>query len=480
MSFPSSRRGFLLAAAGVGLALSPAAALAAQDVRGAGDGRKVLVLGAGMSGLAAGLKLRQLGFEVSILEARARPGGRVHTIREPFSDGVYAEAGAGRIPSTHHLTLDYVKRYSLELDPFYPTSGGEVFLWRGHRQVVAHGAGPDLASLPTVLTERERAVGFQGLGGLYLDPLMAEIAALPTDGWPFPAFGKYKDVTLGDYLRSKGASADAIRYLSQGFEGDSALDFAHDGLSHAAPMLSKVRGGNDRLPQAMADDLRGQIRYGAEVTRIEQTAGGVRVRFVAGGVTHEETADRLICTLPFTVLRDIDISPAVSAAKAEAIRNLYMGPVARVFVQTRTRFWEREKLNGFASIDQSMEIWSPTFNQPGGRGIIMSYIYEDLARDYSALPPTVQVRRTLNLFEQIHPGLGDQVEATTTWSWLNEKYSRGAYLVAPPASFDRVARTGLPEGRLHFAGEHTSPWPGWIQGALQSGLRAVREVVAAG
>lgn len=473
-----SRRGFLHGAAGLGLAMSAAQAQAMLAGRGTGAGRKILILGAGMSGLAAGLKLADLGYDVTILEARARPGGRVHTLREPFSDGLYAEAGAGRLPKTHALTHAYVKRYGLAQDPFYPTSGGEVFLWRGRRQVTPHGGDPDLAVLQAGFTERERAAGFGGLPKLYLGPLLAEVATLPSGGFPFPAFDTGKDISLAAYLRAQGASVEAIKAISGGFEDDSLLDFVHDGLSHLAP-LTKIRGGNDLLPTAMAADLKDRIRYGAEVTRIEQTAAGVTVTFVAGGVTHTATAERAICTLPFTILRDIELSPAVSAGKAEAIRNLYMGPVARVFVQTRTRFWEGQGLNGFATVDQPMEIWSPTFNQPGRRGIVMSYIYEELARDYSALPPAQQIERTLALYEQIHPGIRQQVETATTWSWLNEKYSKGAYLVAQAGSYGRLAHTGAIEGRLHFAGEHTSPWPGWIQGALHSGLRAANEVAAA-
>ncbi|HEY0436319.1 MAG TPA: NAD(P)/FAD-dependent oxidoreductase [Phenylobacterium sp.] len=478
MRFDLSRRGFLHGAAGVGLALSASQAQAMLAARGAGNGRKVLVLGAGMAGLAAGLKLVELGYDVTILEARSRPGGRVHTLREPFSDGLYAEAGAGRLPSTHNLTMAYVKRYGLKLDPFWPTRGGEVSLWRGVRQALPHNGDPDLASLRVNFTERERAVGFGGLSKLYLDPLAAEIGALPFDGFPFPAFGKYKDIGLAAWLKAQGASSDAIQVICGGFENDSVLDYVHDGLSHAAS-LSKIRGGNDLLPAAMAAEIAQRIRYGAEVVRIDQSASAVSVSYVTGGGVRVASAERVVCTLPFTILRDIEIEPAVSAGKAEAIRNLYMGPVARVFVQTRTRFWERDKLNGFAAVEQPMEIWSPTFGQPGRRGIVMSYIYEDLAKDYSAQPPAAQIERTLKLYEQIHPGIRQEFETATTWSWLNEKYNKGAYLVVPPRAFRRLAHTATPEGRLHFAGEHTSPWPGWIQGALHSGLRAAAEVAAA-
>jgi monoamine oxidase len=473
-----SRREFLaLTAASAGsVVLSRADAADLTRKSGAGRGGKVLILGAGMAGLAAGLKLKEMGYEITLLEARTRPGGRVHTIREPFSDELYAEAGAGRIPITHALTLDYVKRYRLKVDPFYPQSGGNVFLWRGNRQVVPYGGHPDITPVSSHFTERERAAGFDGLSELYFDKLREEVRALPADGWPYPGTQKYKDVNYGDFLKRQGASADAIKALTTGFYEDSLLDYAHDATSHAVPMLWKIRGGNDRLPYAMANELRDQVRYGAEVTRIEQNATGARVSFVAGGRNHVLAADRVICTLPFTVLRSIELSPAVRAGKRYSIDNMNLGPVARVLVQTASRFWEKDQLNGFATIDQAMEIWSPTYGAPGRRGIVMSYIYEDLAREYSALTPEQQIERTLELYEQIHPGIREHVETATTWSWLNEKYSRGAYLVTKVGQFELLRDAATPEGRIHFAGEHTSPWPGWIQGALHSGLRTAMEI----
>src|SRR6187397_3322041 len=97
--------------------------------------RKVLVLGAGMAGLVAAYELGKLGHDVTVLEARTRPGGRVHTLREPFSDGLYAEAGAARIPDNHDLTLKYVSTFELPLEPFYPTNKLNALRFdRGNRE----------------------------------------------------------------------------------------------------------------------------------------------------------------------------------------------------------------------------------------------------------------------------------------------------------------------------------------------------------
>lgn len=479
-----TRRSFVQLAGALGgsalLSRADALALLATEPRKSEYARKILILGAGIAGLAAGLKLKEMGHEVTILEARTWPGGRVRTLRDPFSDGLYAEAGAGRIPVTHTLSLEYCQRYALTLDTFYPESGSDVFLWRGVRQVVPHGGQPDLSRLQVNFTPAERKAGFGGLSKLYFERVREEVRAFPEGGFPFPAINRYKDLSYGDFLRRQGASSDAIAYMAQGFDDDSLLDYANDACSHAVEKMWKIRGGNDLLPHAMARKLSDCIRYGAPVKSIEHSARGVRVTYAAGGLQQVAEAERVICTIPFTVLRDIQVTPAWSTGKGDVIRNQYLGPVARVFIQTRERFWEKEGLTGFATVDQPMEIWSPTFNMPGRRGILMSYIYERLAENYSAQSPAAQIERTLDLYEKVHPGVRSHVESATTFDWLKDPYSKGAFTVTRTGDYARLAHAPTVEGRIHFAGEHTSPWPGWIQGALHSGLRAASEVDAAG
>src|SRR4051812_34213336 len=341
-----------------------------------GAAKRIVILGAGLAGLAAAEELSKVGHQVTVLEAQTRPGGRVYTLRKPFTDGLYAEAGAGRIPSTHALTLQYVNRFGLQLDPFWPESGSNVFLWRGKRQVVPFGKDPRLEGLELNFTPEERQVGFNGLEDKYLKPLQEKMRAFPADAWPVPEMAELGDISLGDHLKKQGASSDAIQSLSLGFETDSLLDFVHDSISHVVPKLWKIRGGNDKLPYALAKEVAKTIRYGAEVTRLEQKEKAVMVTYKTAGKQHTINADRVICTLPFTVLRRIAIQPKWSEHKDFAIKHIYMGPVARVFTQTRRRFWEADGRNGFATVDQSMEVWSPTYNEPGTHGIVMSYIYE--------------------------------------------------------------------------------------------------------
>src|SRR6266849_2158483 len=135
-----SRRQFLqssaLAAAGVSLLPGKSLSSALIDLRGPSAPKRVLILGAGLAGMVAGYELSQLGHNVTILEARMRPGGRVHTLREPFSDGLYAEAGAARIPDDHDLTLKYIKLFDVPLEPMYPSRLQAVRLDGGPRRLV--------------------------------------------------------------------------------------------------------------------------------------------------------------------------------------------------------------------------------------------------------------------------------------------------------------------------------------------------------
>src|SRR5262245_47971081 len=101
--------------------------------------KKVIIIGAGLAGLSAAFELSRLGHEVSLLEARLRPGRRVYTLREPFSDGMYAEAGAARIPDNHQLTLKYIKLFGLTVDPFEPGDLAQVAYIRGRRIKIPAG-----------------------------------------------------------------------------------------------------------------------------------------------------------------------------------------------------------------------------------------------------------------------------------------------------------------------------------------------------
>ena len=128
-------------------------------------GKKIIIIGAGLAGLSAGYELTQAGHDVTILEARTRPGGRVHTLRDPFAEGLHAEAGATRIPDHHQFTLKYAELFGLILDPFEPHGAASIYYLRGQRLRLAPGQG---AEWPYALTPDERALGVTGMRRKYI------------------------------------------------------------------------------------------------------------------------------------------------------------------------------------------------------------------------------------------------------------------------------------------------------------------------
>ncbi|NLG27860.1 MAG: amine oxidase, partial [Chloroflexi bacterium] len=155
-------------------------------------------------------------------------------------------------------------------------------------------------------------------------------------------------------------------------------------------------------------------------------------------------------------------------------------PVTRVLVQVRQRYWEAQGGQGWALTDDPTEIWHPTHDQPGPRGVLVSYMRSRLGQRLAALDEPARVAATLAQIERLFPGVHAHAEGAVSVRWAEDPWARGAYVVLKPgqigAFYPHITR---PNWRLHLAGEHVSALPNWMQGALESGVRAAREVHAA-
>ena len=455
-----------------------------SKIRRADVSRKVVIVGAGLAGLAAAYELSQAGHDVTVLEARTRPGGRVYTLRGQFGEGLYAEAGATNVFDVHHWTIKYAGLFKVGLEPATAPAGASIFHVKGKRIVIRPNTPVDW---PVQLGADEQGLTRGQLWTRYVVPVLKEIGDPEADDWAPSSLKKYDDVSVTQFLRDRGASPGAISILrlgladqlGEGADATSALDLLREALPRfLEKQLYTISGGSDALPRAMAAKLESKIRYGCAVVRIEQDDRGARVICSRGGVTDTITCDYVICAIPFSVLRNVKFSPAVSREKQLAIDHLGNTSVVRVFLQTRQRFWLDQGLNGAATTDlPMMTAYDKTFYQPGTRGLLEAYIAGERARKLAAMSPDERLRFTVSQIEMIHPAIREYYEGGSSVCWDDEQWSRGAYAWFRPGEMTSMLRhIASPEGRIHFAGDHTSASPGWMNGALQSGNRAAREV----
>jgi len=447
--------------------------------------RKVVILGAGLAGLVAGYELMQAGHDVTILEAHARPGGRVRTIREPFSDGLHAEAGALFIPNNHHLTLKYTHLFRLPLEPIPRLSATSLFYVRGQRIVARRGENVEW---PFDLTPDEAKLGLSGMWEKYVGAALDGLGDVTAPGWPSdPRLETLDRMNASEFLRSHGASPGAVALLGVGY-----LDFIGDGVdSYSALLMLRrfalrrtealrfaIRGGTDLLPNAFATRLAGQIRYQSSVVRIEPGERSASVVVRQDGRLQRLTADHVVCTLPFSVLAHVDVAPPFSPQKARAVAELPYTSVARVYLQFRRKAWAAENLPVTATTDLPIKwVFEHTVSQPGPRGILEAQAIGGEGRRVTRMAESDRILFAISQLERIFPGIREDFERGVSKSWDEDPWARGALAYLRPGQMrSLLPHLARPEGRVHFAGEHTSPWSGWMQGALDSGLRVVREI----
>lgn len=488
MNNPVNRREFLkqgFLAATTLPCLHPVIAAGSRDsIRRTGQARKVIVIGAGLAGLSSAYELAQAGHEVTVLEARARSGGRVWTLRDSFPEGLYAEAGATNVFDNHEWTMKYVKELGVALDPMESTGGASIFHIRGKRIVIKPGGAVEW---PIELKPEEKGLGRGALWAKYVAPVVKELDNPEAADWPPARLKLYDGMSFAEFLRRQGASPGAVEILKlgladqlgEGADAVSALNLLREAAPRAVMKQSfSIRGGSDSLPRAFAARLGDRILYGSPVVKIEFDARGVRVICSRAGSRQTFAADYLICAIPFAVLARVEVSPGFSPQKREAIAQLGNTSVTRVFLQTRKRFWLDEGLSGAATTDLPiMTAYDKAHYLPGKRGLLEAYVAGGRARRLAAMTSGERVDFTVGQMEQILPAIREHYEGGASVCWDEDEWARGAYAWFKPGQMESLLpHIARPEGRVHFAGDHTSPWPGWMNGALQSGARAAREV----
>jgi monoamine oxidase len=442
-----------------------------------GARRRVVVAGAGLAGLTAALDLRHAGWDVVVVEARERVGGRVHTLRAPFSDPLHAEAGGESIDDNHDQLLALIARFGLSTERRPSDKLADAVAWyRGRRTKVADFVQARGAAVEADYSRFGDAVDKLGAG---IDPEHPERAARAADldGRNYSAFiADQHLVPEADFLVRVGERA---LYNAQPAEV-SLLFVAQQAAALAnvptnAEETMRITGGNDQLPAAMADELGDQLRLRSPVTRVEHGRDGVRVN--AGGRPID--AAWLVLALPTSPLRRVAFDPALPSSVAAVIRGLDLGAAAKVITEYQTRFWEGQQLSGFMVTDLPFGVgWAPTDSYPSTPGLLTQFITARAARAAAKRGDADRIRWAQRQLGTVWPDAhAQQTAQAATVAWANEAYTGGGYAVFRPGQLAPswpVLRNGY--RRIRFAGEHTESLAGYMESAVRSGHRIAAEL----
>lgn len=469
--------------------------------RARGRGPSIGIVGAGIAGLNCALTLADAGIDATVYEASGRVGGRIFSNRGYFADGQVTEWAGELIDSGHETMQALAARYGLPLDDLLaaqPEGSSDTYFVNG-AYYPKEQADADFAEIFDTVVADEASAPFPTL----FDSFTPEAQALDSmsvydyiesrvPGGHRAPLGQVLDLayTIEYGADTRRQSALNILYLLafQPTEGELAIFGESDEQFH-------IRGGNQRLPEAIAADLGDRLSFGRRLTKIEQTPGGrYQLTFEQGGSSREVTHDYVVLALPFAVLDEVDFSRAgFDALKRRAIREQGRGRNGKLQLQFERRRWLGEGpwpgiSNGTSFSDTGYQAsWEATRAQCGNAGVLVLFSggsVTDRARSDRAFA-TIQssgVRRDaargLERLEPVYPGLDFNGRATQSLPHLSPLfrasysfYGFGQYTAF--AGYERVR-----QGGVLFCGEHTSTdFQGFMEGGATEGARAGEELL---
>ncbi len=446
----------------------------------------VIVIGAGLAGLYSALLLEAQGLDVVVVEAQSRIGGRIHSMRQL---GRNAEAGGTYIGAGYTRIFTLAERFGIELIDVTPileffreqdlALGDEII-----RQAdwAEHPANPfpaaDREILPwnyhRVLTMRE-------------NPLEA-----PAD-WLDPRFAEY-DVSVYDWMRSLGLSERAIEIgygINSSFGADAKdvsalLLFFRAAFSKAqrvsAPRDSlgfTVQDGVQRIPDAMAQALGQEIRLEHRVASIEEAGGRLNVRLENGNTL---AADAVVCSIPFSALRDVEISPPLEGAQARAVAELPWQPVTQVYLKPMSPFWREDGYapSLFTDSEAGMIAAVRSGEDPEEITHLTAWIMGAHAAELDRLSAADAAARVIAAIERLRPAAAGQLSTIGIQSWGSDPFAKGAWAFFKPGQVTSLARgMNAAHRRIHFCGEHLALAHRGMEGALETAETAVAQLLSA-
>lgn len=460
-------------------------------------GPNVIVVGAGLAGLRASHWLYKVkGIVAPVYEGSTRAGGRCFSLRDYFDDGAVVEHGGAFINTDHNATRNLASSLNLQLDV---VSGGNYRGWEDKYWIdgtdypydaanadwgqVYSAMRSALSSAPYCQTFDNHTAAGVALDNMTVDEWLD--ANVP--GGLSSRFAKLmQSNVMSEYGLEPGQQSALNLVYLLGWNAQNSLD-----PINGADEKYLVRGGNDSIISAMEQQLpAGTVKYGRRLVALKRLSNGtVRCTFQSGSSLVDVTADKVILALPFTTLRDCDLSQAgFSQPKLRAINEQGLGSNGKLHIQLRNRPWVQQGHGGTAYTGKSgfQCGWDDTAGRETTSGVFNFFpsgtqVETGWSGAAFGPAPAAQVSSYLAQLEPIFPGVTAAYTGKSYRDfWYGNPWSKGAYTAQRPGQYTQIFGQGaVPEGNVHFAGEHTSvEYYGFLEGAVRSGERAAKAVLA--
>jgi monoamine oxidase len=463
-------------------------------------GKRVTILGAGIAGLVAAYELERLGHQVDIMEGSPRIGGRVWTHR--FGDGdetAYGELGAMRIPREHQYVLHYVNEMGLndklckfvtvfEEENALMNIQGKIFRMKDAPSIF-HERYPEIFSHTTSPYSEQTRLFAAWLKTIVNAVSPGDLRSSLENDLCGHLMDELERLDLEPFFDDNGQTIDLHRFIkanpSLRVRCSKAIDmFLSDILVETSHDLLRLEGGMDQLINRLSGAIKGLIKCNQEVVGLRPYDDGVQVSWLEEGEMHTRDCDYVICTIPFSVVSQMKLT-GFDSNKIAAIHDTTYCPATKVLFHCAQPFWQEVGIMGGASFSDEgiRQIYYPS----SGNTLLASYTIGDDAEKLGMMPEPDRNTYVKNAISKLHPEIEapDMVTDEASIAWGNYKWSTGACSI--PWGGDISSETvnhlihyleaARPQKMLFFAGEHCSRFPAWLEGAIESSIEAVYDIV---
>ncbi|MBN9382194.1 MAG: FAD-dependent oxidoreductase [Chitinophagaceae bacterium] len=451
----------------------------------AGPSSTIAIVGAGMAGLHAAYCLKQKGFSSTIYEASARPGGRMFTMKDVFGPGLTTDVGGEFVDTTHTEILRLVHQlglecYDLRADHLIPKSfwfEGQLKSQKELREAIApfvHRIMQDIHALPPVISHRS-ADEFRRLDEL---SILEYLRSVGIGGWLF----NFLNVVLSREYGMEASEQSAVNFLIM-FEPPLKKDADYElfGQDHE---VFKIKGGSQHLTDKLYAQVKDQVVFETPLTslRPDTDGKGYVLEFADARGRRQEKADYVILTLPFTILRTLDLQIPLSPEKKKCIQEIGYGNSCKFIMGMKEKAWRHAGRQGYTFTDLSFGCgWDSTQFQSASLGSFTVFGGGDFGENMRRSKEEDLVQQYLPALDTIYKGASQNYTGRNLkFCWAGHPYSKAGYSSFKKGQWSTLAGwEGVPVGNVFFAGEHVSrEFQGYMNGAAETGRVAAESVMA--